>query len=155
MIRAQRLVTSWTRRSKLDLFLAQIFTFPARVSLSPDSPTQMLRQSFLILRSLIGFLDLSLPPSTIFLSETGPTISNCYPNMRARWLGQASSHFITEYLVSVLVSASTTSTTCSSGHLESRNALEVHHLQHLLGLGINLDDILQEEKFRTVHNLST
>merc|ERR550539_2001758 len=28
------------------------------------------------------------------------------------------------------------------GHLESRNALEVHHLQHLLGLGVNLDDVL-------------
>ena len=44
----------------------RFYTFPARVSLSPDSPTQMLRQSFLILRSLMGFLDLSLLPSAIF-----------------------------------------------------------------------------------------
>ena len=34
------------------------------------------------------------------------------------------------------------------GHLESRNALEVHHLQHLLGLGVNLDDVLQERIIR-------
>lgn len=45
-------------------------TLPALVSLSPDSPTQMLRQSFLILRSLMGFFALSLPPSTILISET-------------------------------------------------------------------------------------
>merc|ERR550517_1238453 len=32
---------------------------PALVSLSPDSPTQMLRQSFRILRSLIGFFALA------------------------------------------------------------------------------------------------
>ena len=30
----------------------------------------------------------------------------------------------------------------SSGHLEAGNRLEVHHLQHLLGLSINLDDVL-------------
>ena len=30
----------------------------------------------------------------------------------------------------------------SSGHLETGNRLEVHHLQHLLGLSINLDDVL-------------
>ena len=29
-------------------------------------------------------------------------------------------------------------------HLESRNALEVHHLQHLLGLGVHLNDVLEE-----------
>ena len=40
-------------------------TLPALVSLSPDSPTQMLRHSFLILKSLMGFLVLSLVPSTI------------------------------------------------------------------------------------------
>ena len=32
----------------------------------------------------------------------------------------------------------------SSGHLEAGNRLEVHHLQHLLGLSINLDDVLKE-----------
>ena len=32
----------------------------------------------------------------------------------------------------------------SSGHLEAGNRLEVHHLQHLLGLSINLDDVLEE-----------
>ena len=31
----------------------------------------------------------------------------------------------------------------SSGHLEPRDGLEIHHLQHLLGLGIDLDDILE------------
>ena len=31
----------------------------------------------------------------------------------------------------------------SSGHLEAGNRLEVHHLQHLLGLSINLDDVLR------------
>ena len=30
----------------------------------------------------------------------------------------------------------------SSGHLEAGNRLEVHHLQHLLGFSINLDDVL-------------
>eukprot|EP00091_Calanus_sinicus_P019159 TRINITY_DN4684_c0_g1_i1.p1 TRINITY_DN4684_c0_g1~~TRINITY_DN4684_c0_g1_i1.p1 ORF type:complete len:101 (+),score=9.68 TRINITY_DN4684_c0_g1_i1:36-338(+) len=44
--------------------------------------------------------------------------------------------------VPVLVSASLATSTVVGGHLESRDALEVHHLQHLLGLGINLDDIL-------------
>ena len=29
-----------------------------------------------------------------------------------------------------------------SSHLESGDALELHHLQHLLGLSINLDDVL-------------
>merc|ERR1719431_640350 len=128
MIRAWGLVTSLTRGSKIDLFLAQIFTFPARVSLSPDSPTQMLRQSFLILRSLMGFLDLSLPPSTIILSETGPTISQCYPNTFSRIVGTDIFTFLTDCSVSVLVSTGAASSTCSSGHLESRNALEVHHL---------------------------
>ena len=32
----------------------------------------------------------------------------------------------------------------SSGHLEAGNRLEVHHLQHLLGLSIDLDDVLEE-----------
>ena len=31
----------------------------------------------------------------------------------------------------------------SSGHLEAGDRLEVHHLQHLLGLSVNLDDILE------------
>merc|ERR1719290_961059 len=57
-----------------------------------------------------------------------------------------SSHFLTECSVSVLVSTGTTSSTCSSGHLQSRNALEVHHLQHLLGFGIHLDDILFQSR---------
>ena len=47
----------------------KLSTFPALVSLSPLSPTQMLRQSFLILRSLMGFLALSLLSFTIFSSE--------------------------------------------------------------------------------------
>ena len=33
----------------------------------------------------------------------------------------------------------------SSGHLEAGNRLEVHHLQHLLGLGVNLDNVLKDE----------
>lgn len=33
-----------------------------------------------------------------------------------------------------------------SSHLESGDALELHHLQHLLGLSINLDDVLKEDK---------
>ena len=28
------------------------------------------------------------------------------------------------------------------GHLEAGDGLEVHHLQHLLGFSINLDDVL-------------
>ena len=36
-----------------------IFTFPALVNLSPDSPTQMFRQSLRILRSLMGFFALA------------------------------------------------------------------------------------------------
>ena len=33
-----------------------------------------------------------------------------------------------------------------SSHLKSGDALELHHLQHLLGLSINLDDVLEEDK---------
>ena len=33
----------------------------------------------------------------------------------------------------------------SSGHLEAGDGLEVHHLQHLLGLSVDLDDILERE----------
>ena len=29
------------------------------------------------------------------------------------------------------------------GHLQAGDGLEIHHLQHLLGLGVNLDDILK------------
>merc|ERR1719452_129721 len=47
--------------------------------------------------------------------------------------------FITDRgLVPVLVSAAAV----VGSHLETRDALEVHHLQHLLGLSINLDDVL-------------
>ena len=31
----------------------------------------------------------------------------------------------------------------AGGHLKPGDGLEIHHLQHLLGLGINLDDILE------------
>merc|ERR1712012_1197199 len=34
----------------------------------------------------------------------------------------------------------------SSGHLEAGNRLEVHHLQHLLGFSINLDDVLLKSR---------
>ena len=37
-------------------------------------------------------------------------------------------------------------TLTSSGHLEARDGLEVHHLQHLLGLSVDLDDILERER---------
>merc|ERR1719452_236385 len=47
--------------------------------------------------------------------------------------------FITDRgLVPVLVSAAAV----VGSHLETRDTLEVHHLQHLLGLSINLDDVL-------------
>merc|ERR1719347_2568561 len=54
--------------------------------------------------------------------------------------------FNTESSVSVMVSTSTSPTASSSSHLESRDALKVHHLQHLLGLGIDLDDILFQSR---------
>ena len=34
----------------------------------------------------------------------------------------------------------------SSGHLEARDGLEVHHLQHLLGLCVHLDDVLGRQR---------
>lgn len=43
-------------------------TLAARVSLSPDSPTQMFRHSFLMCRFLITFLELSLGAFFSFLS---------------------------------------------------------------------------------------
>ena len=51
-------------------------TLPALVSLSPDSPTQMLRHSFLIFRSLITFLVLSFSGIfvIVYLSETDQNI---------------------------------------------------------------------------------
>ena len=36
----------------------------------------------------------------------------------------------------------------ASGHLKAGDGLEVHHLQHLLGLGVNLDDILKKFKIK-------
>ena len=35
----------------------------------------------------------------------------------------------------------------AGGHLQAGDGLEIHHLQHLLGLGVNLDNIL--EKFES------
>ena len=42
----------------------------------------------------------------------------------------------------------------SSGHLEAGDRLEVHHLQHLLGLGIDLDDILETKGVKQLPNIN-
>ena len=40
--------------------------------------------------------------------------------------------------------SSTSSGLLGVGQLEARDALEVHHLQHVLGLGVDLDDVQLE-----------
>ena len=42
----------------------------------------------------------------------------------------------------------------SSGHLEPRDGLEIHHLQHLLGLGIDLDDILETKGVKNIPDIN-
>ena len=41
----------------------------------------------------------------------------------------------------------------SSGHLEAGNRLEVHHLQHLLGLSVNLNNVLKDKRVRSLKEL--
>ena len=36
----------------------------------------------------------------------------------------------------------------AGGHLQARDGLEIHHLQHLLGLGVDLVDILKMFKIK-------
>ena len=41
-----------------------------------------------------------------------------------------------------VVSSAASAAAPGGGELEAGDALEVHHLQHLLGLAVNLDDVL-------------
>ncbi len=88
MIRSDDICYCYFRRASLHVSLNnfnQVLTLAARVSLSPLSPTQMLRQSFRIFRSLIGFL--SLASLTILeIGLGGDVFWNERDNINKLWL---------------------------------------------------------------------
>ena len=95
---------------------ASYFTLPARVNLSPDSPTQMFRHNLRILRSLMTFLALSA--SGMFIaSENRPILFKCVAFL-ARFIGH-DTFISTEMKYNCLMSVISLARLGVSGDLQS------------------------------------